>query len=66
MEEVMVSIEDLVINIFLRNFVTKKTIQKLEQENKELKEELKRRMRQRNSIDVEYKIVEFNEKGGNE
>lgn len=53
----MVSIEDIVVNIFLRNFITKKTIQKLEQENKELKEELERKLRQRNSIDVEYKVV---------
>lgn len=54
----MVGLEDIVINIFLRNFVTKRAIQKLEKENKELREELNRKLRLRNSIDVEYRVKE--------
>lgn len=39
-------------------FAMKNLVSKLEQENKELKEELDRRIKIKNSIDVDYKIIE--------
>lgn len=62
MEEGMVddlqrAVFDKIMNLIVNSTVDK-TVSRLEQENKELKEELNRRIKIKNSIDVEYRVIE--------
>jgi hypothetical protein len=54
----MVVYGKVMIDTYLRNFVLKKVMDKLEKENKELKAELSRKIKNKDAIDVEYKIIE--------
>lgn len=62
MEEDMVdNLQRAVFNKLMNlivNGTVNKTVSQLEQENKELKEELIRRLKIKNSIDVEYRVIE--------
>lgn len=55
---IMVVYGKVMIDTYLRNFVLKKVMDKLEKENKELKAELSRKIKNKDAIDVEYKIIE--------
>lgn len=57
----MLNIENIIkcyLLYYSVNNTVNETVSRLEQENKELKEELNRRMKIKNSIDVEYMVIE--------